>query len=564
MKNVLVSKILQEISYAFEILDMQFKPMAYARAARSIEGLSEDVSKIYEHGGLKALDEIPGVGRNISLMIEEIIKTGRSRHHDRLMKKIPFNFIDLMNIQGIGPKTVKKLHAELGIKSLKDLEKAAKEGRIKKISGFKERKEQLILENIKMAYVKKKRSLLLNALKEAEFIKEELSPYSKLIEIAGSIRRMKESVADIDILVCPRNDNAVKAFLKLGRVIASGKTKCSVRLESGINSDLRIIKEESFGAALQYFTGSKDHNIALRIISKLKGLKLSEYGLFENNKMIAGRTEKGIYNKLGLQFIPPELRENHGEIQAARMKKIPELIPYNSIKGDLHCHTNYSDGANSIKEMALKAKSLNYEYIGITDHAGKLRIANSMNERKLIKQAHEIKKMSIPGIRLLRGAEVNILEDGSLDVHDRVLKVLDFVVAGIHAKFSLNSKAMTDRLIRAMENPYVKIIAHPTGRKILQKTGCEFDWPRVFEASKRASTYLEVNACPARLDLSDADAREALKAGCKLAINTDAHSASHLEFMRLGIGTARRAWAREKDVINTLSLSNLLKAFKIT
>ncbi len=557
MKNALVAKILEEISYALEILDVPFKPRAYAKAARSIKNLSADVEEIYKKGGLKALDEIPGVGHNISLKIEEIIKTGKLKYHQKLLKQIPFNFVELMSIQGLGPKTVKKLYDALGIKNLKDLEKAAKAGKIRKLPGFKERSEQKILESLEMAYIKKKRVLLSVALAEAEYVKEKLKPYAKLIEIAGSIRRMRESIADIDILACPKSDKIIDVFLSLGKEIVKGKTKCSIRLPSGINTDLRIIKEGSWGAALQYFTGSKDHNVVLRSIAKSRGLKLSEYGLFKGKKMIAGKSEREIYNKLGFEYMPPELRENRGEFD----KKIPKLIPYDSIKGDLQVHTTHSDGANTIKEMAEKAKSLGYEYVGITDHAGNLRIAHSMDERKLLKQAKEIKKINIPGIKILHGAEVNILEDGSLDIHNRVLKALDFVVASIHSKFLLNKKAMTDRLIRAMENPYVNIIGHPTGRKVLLKEGYELDWPRIFEASKRTNTFLEINAYPERLDLPDTIAMQALNTGCKLIINTDAHSTDQMEFMRLGIGVARRAWARKSDILNTMPLEKLLKAF---
>ncbi|MBD3311995.1 DNA polymerase/3'-5' exonuclease PolX [archaeon] len=563
MKNALVAKILREISYALEVKGVEFKPRAYARAARSIENLSRDVTDIYEEGGKKALDDIPGVGKSIAAKIEEIIKTGRLEYHDELIDEIPFNFIELMSVQGLGPESVKTLHKELGIKGLKDLEKAAKDGKIRGLEGFGEKSEDNILKNIKQAYDKKRRVLLNTASSEAMGVREQIESYASKLEVAGSLRRMKETIGDIDVLVTPKNKSElVESFMKLGEKVVKGETKITIRLESGINCDLRIVEPESFGAALQYFTGSKDHNVQVRRLAKSKGYKLSEYGLFKDEERVAGRTEKEVYSKLGMQLPAPEMRLNRGEIEAAQEKKLPRLVSYDAVKGDLQCHTNYSDGEATIKGMVLKAKEMGYEYLGITDHAGDLRIAKSMDEKRIKEQAEEIKKLGVKGIKVLHGAEVNIQEDGSLDVPDKILEELDYVLASIHSKFTLTKKEMTDRLVKAMENPYVNIIGHPTGRKVLMKTGYDLDWDRVFQASKDNNTYLEINAYPERLDLSDTNARAAISAGCKLFINTDAHSTSQLGFMRFGLGQARRAWAETKDIINTISYESLLKKLK--
>lgn len=565
MKNALVAKILREISYALEIKGVEFKPRAYARAARSVENLSKDVTDIYEEGGKKALDDIAGVGKSISDKIEEIIKTGKLEYHEELKDEIPFNFIELMSVQGLGPESVKQLHKELGVKNLKDLEKSARKGEIRGLEGFGEKSEKNILKNVKQAYEKKRRVKLNTATSEAEGVRARIESFASKLAVAGSLRRMKETIGDIDVLVSPKNgkkEELVKAFMELGEKIVKGETKITIRLESGISCDLRIIKQGVFGAALQYFTGSKDHNVQVRKIAKAEGYKLSEYGLFKDGEVIAGKTEKEVYSKLGMDLPPPELRLNSGEIEAAQEKKLPSLISYDAIRGDLQCHTQYSDGESTIEEMIMKAKRMGYDYIGITDHAGDLRIANSLDEDEIEDYLEAIDKVSVSGIKVLKGAEVNILKDGSLDVPDRILDKLDYVLAAIHSKFTLNRKEMTDRLVRAMENPYVNIIGHPTGRKVLVKEGYSLDWKRVFEASKDNNTYLEINAYPDRLDLSDVHARAAVKAGCKLFINTDAHSTNQLEFMQFGVGQARRGWAETRDIINTVSYQTLKKKLK--
>ncbi len=567
MKNMFVAKVLYEIADMLEMQDVEFKPQAYRRAARNIESMSEPIEDYVKADNLK---EIPGVGEGIAKKIKELVETGRLRYYEKLKKQIPMDFEGMMNIEGMGPKTVKLLYKELKIKTLKDMERAAKQQKIRKIKGLGPKTEQTILENIELARQKKKRVLLGFALSIAEDIKMQLQkhPAVKEVEIAGSLRRMKETIRDIDILVTSNQPTAVADFFTsmddVEKVIVKGPTKCSVRLKNGMQSDMRIIKSRSFGSALMYFTGSKEHNIALRRLAMSKGWKLSEYGLFKGSRQIAGKNEREVYKKLGMQFIPPEMRENSGEINAALKGKLPKLIGYNGIRGDLHMHTKWSDGANTIEEMAIAAKSLGYEYICISDHAGRMRIAGGLNERQLRKQGKEIDEVNkrLKGITVLKGAEVDIERNGKLSINNVTLKEMDIVIASIHSIFRQSKEETTKRLIAAMENEHVDIIGHPTGRKINKKKPSELDLKRLFEASKRTNTLLEINAHPKRMDLSDINTRAAVDAGCKLVINTDAHSKENLKFMRLGIAVARRGWAERKHIVNTLPLNKFLRTLK--
>ena len=568
MKNMLVAKVLYEIADMLEMQDVQFKPQAYRRAARNIEAMSEPIEDYVATGRLK---EIPGVGEGIGKKIKELVETGRLRYYEKIKKQMPMDFESMLSIEGMGPKTVKLLYKRLKIKTLSDLERAAREHKLRKIKGLGPKIEENILENIELARQKKKRTLLGLALPLAENIKKRLMPKVKSIEIAGSLRRMKETIGDIDILVTSRQPRAVAdAFTSMEdveKILAKGPTKCSVRLKSGMQADLRIIEERSFGSALMYFTGSKDHNISLRKIAISKGMKLSEYGLFKRERQIAGKTEKEVYRKLGMQFIPPELRENRGEIEAALKHRIPKLIDYGDVKGDLQMHSKWSDGSNSIEELAKAAKALGYEYICISDHAGRMRIARGLNERQLREQIREIDRVNKKlgnEITVLKGAEVDIGRDGTLSISNAMLKELDIVIASVHSIFKQTKETMTKRLIAAMENEYVHIIGHPTGRKLQEKRPCELDFEQIFEASKRTGTLLEINAQPQRLDLNDINTRAAIEAGCKLVINTDAHTVESLKFMRFGIAVARRGWAERKDILNTLPLRKLLKVLKIT
>lgn len=547
-----------------EIMDVPFKPKAYRKAARSIETLSKPIEGLAKEC---KLDDIAGVGSNIAKKIDEIVRTDKLKYYEDLKKELPFDFESLMGIEGLGPKTVKLLYEQLKIKNLKDLEVAAKRGKIKELYGMGEKTENEILKNIEFARKKKERRLLGFVLPIAEEIINDLknnSPVSE-ISVAGSLRRMCETIGDVDILVTSTKPNEViKRFAKKGDILAEGPTKCSIRLADGLQVDLRVLKPESYGSALQYFTGSKVHNIAVRRLALKKGYKLSEYGLFKGPKMIAGRTEQDVYEALGLTYIEPELRENTGELEASNKKELPKLIGYDELKGDLQVHTNYSDGINNIKEMALEAKRLGLSYLCITDHTNKLKVAGGMSERQILAQGREIAKInkSLKGIRVLHGAEVNILDDGKLDISQGVLKKLELVLASVHSKFKMSEQEMTDRIINAMSNEYVNVICHPTGRLINERVPYSVNLEKLFEASKKYKTFLELNAYPSRLDLNDVNARAAIKAGCKLLINSDAHSTEQLKYLRLGIGTARRAWAESKHIINTLNLKDFIKAIK--
>ncbi len=536
-----------------EILEVPFKPMAYRYAARTIENLPTPIEEIDD------LESLPGVGKNLAKKIREIIETGHLKYYEKLKKQIPFNYEELMSIEGMGPKKIKKLYRELGIKNLEDLKKAAEQGKIRNLEGFGEKSEKSILRSIEL-YLKSKGRILLNeAFLVAESIIERLKPFSKKIHYAGSLRRMKETIGDIDILAVA-DKSVFNEFLKLGEKIAVGPSKATIHIENpSIDVDLRVIEEDSWGAALQYFTGSKQHNISLRKIAIKKGYKLNEYGLFKGSKKVAGKTEKEIYDTLGVLMFPPEMRENTGEIEA---KKIPDVLDYNSIKGDLQMHTKWSDGVNSPEEMIEACINLGYEYVGITDHAGNLAIANALSPQRILSQVKLFKdlKKKFKDIQVLHGIEVNIDEDGKLDVSPKYLKLFDYVVAGIHTKFKLDEKKMTERLTNALSNDYLNILAHPTGRMIGQRD-IDVDIEKVIEEAVSHKKILEINAQPRRLDLRDIHVRMAVNKGASLVINTDAHDINQLYFIKYGIAVSRRGWAEKKNVINTLNFKDFRKYF---
>jgi DNA polymerase (family 10) len=571
MKNSLVAEILYEVADMLEIKDVEFKPRAYRRAAQAIESMSRPVEEVTAEGKLR---EIPGVGEAIAEKVEEIVETGRLEYHQKLKKSLPIKVDELLGIEGVGPKKVKLFYKKLGVKSLKDLERAAKKERLRELPGMGEKSEQHILESIEFAKSTGERMLLGYILPVAEEIKERMAalPDVEKAEVAGSIRRRRETIGDIDILVITKHPKrVVDGFVSLPNVsktVAKGPTRSTVRLKEGIECDLRVIPPGRFGAALMYFTGSKAHNIALRRIAIKRGWKLSEYGLFDvkgkEEKQITGSTEKDIYEKLGLQYIPPEIRENAGEIQAAKSDKLPKLIEDSDIRGDLQMHTKWSDGDNTVEDMARTAERLGHEYIAITDHVGSLKIAGGMGEDRLRKQMAVIEKADkkLKGIKVLKGAEVDIRSDGMLDMKGSVLGELDVVVGSIHSGFRQDKNKMTQRIIAAMESGQVNIIGHPTGRLINRRKGYEFDLEKVFEASKRTGTFLEINAYPNRLDLSAENVRYALESGCKVSMGTDSHMADELRFISLGVATARRGWAEKKDVINTLPLKKLMNILK--
>jgi len=570
MKNALVAGILYQVADLLEMQDVPFKPQAYRRAARAIESLQKPIEDIAREGGTDALEEIPGVGKAIAEKVEEIVRTGSLAYLDELKEGLPINVDELFSVEGVGPKKAKLFYDKLGVRDLDSLERAAKSGRLRKLPGMGEKSEQHILESIKFARTAGKRALLGYILPVADEIKKRLKAMAAVesVEVAGSIRRMKETIGDIDVLVVTDKPAKVSDFFtrmpNVDRVVAKGPTRSTVQLDEGIECDLRVVERKAFGSALMYFTGNKDHNIALRRIAIKKGWKLSEYGLFAGAKQIAGKTEQDIYRKLGMQYIEPEMREATGEIEASQRRKLPKLIGYGDVLGDMQTHTKWSDGTDTIEEMAKAAKALGEEYIGISDHAGTLRIAGGMTAAGIAKQSKAIEKArrAVRGISILHGAEVNILADGRLDIKDSVLKELDYVVASVHGGFRQSEGQMTARIVSAMENEHVDMIGHPTGRLIQERKPYDVDMEQLFETSKRTGTLLEINSYPNRLDLNAENVRRAIEMGCKTIINTDAHNADHLKFMRLGIATARRGWLEKKDVVNALPMKRMMKALK--
>ena len=568
MKNQMVASILNHVADLMEIEAVDFRSLAYRKAAHTVENLSEDIEDIRKEGRLQ---ELPGVGVKIAQKIEEIIDSGGSLQYlESLKKEFPVDYDALIAVDGLGPKSIKQLYKELGIRNLHDLEKNAKNHRIRKLKGMGEITEKKILINLEYARKSTGRKLLGNMVIIAEKIKNELGSLDNVerVEIAGSIRRRKETIGDIDILVTTHQALEVMAYFigmeMVGDVVVSGPLKTTVHLkEDNINVDLRIFDDESFGSALLYFTGSKETNVALRRIAISKKLKLSEYGVFKGQKLIAGTTEEDVFKSLGMEYIEPELRENTGEVEAAILGELPKILGYNDIIGDLQMHTKWSDGSGSISDMAQEAQKMGYEYIAITDHSGNLRIAKGMDEKTILEQMKEIDKLNdkFEDFIIFKGIEANIDSYGLLDVPNKILDDMDIVLAGIHSGFNQNNKELTRRMLTAMENEYVNIIAHPTGRKILDRKAYELDLEKVFDTSKDTNTILEVNSHLNLLDLNDVNIKMAIEHGCKLVINTDAHSPTHLNNINLGIATERRGWAEKKDIINTLPLKKFMKNF---
>ncbi len=569
-KNQKLAKIFSEIADYLEMDEVAFKPYAYQKAAVILASLEKDVQKIYEKKGLKGLEKIPGVGKSIAEKIEEYLKTGKIKYYDEFKKKLPIDLEEIIKVEGVGPKKAKYLYQKLGIKNLENLEKAAKKRKIASLPGFGEKTEKNILEGIVFLKKSKGRFLLGEILPEIKEILAKLKRIKEVeqIDAAGSVRRMKETVGDVDILITAKDpEKIMDFFVKLPgitKIWMKGPTKSSVRMEQGFNVDLRVVKEKSYGSALQYFTGSREHNIVTRRIAMEKGLKLSEYGLFRGKRMIAGWSESGVYKALGLIWIEPELRENQGEIEAALKGRIPKLIGFNDIRGDLHCHSNWDGGKDSVEELAEAAQEMGYDYIGIADHTKFLKIENGLDEKRLAQRDREIDKLNSrnnSGFRTLKGCEANILNDGSIDIKDEALKKLDYVIAGVHSSFKMRKAEMTERIIRAMKNPNVDIISHPTGRILKRRDEYQIDFDKILRAAKQYKAILEINAFPQRLDLRDKNIKKAKEAGVKMAINSDSHEKSHLKFMELGIAQARRGWAEKKDIINVQPLEKLLKYF---
>ena len=572
MLNYELAQIFYAIADFLDIEGVAWKPQAYKKVARVLENLREDVEVIYDKKGIKGLMEIEGVGQAIAEKIEEYIHTGEIQEYNKLKKGLPKGIGQLLDIGSLGPKKVAVLYKELKIKNLKDLEKAIKKNKIAELPGFGIKTQDNILAGIEMMKRGSERMLLGEALPIARELVKELKKLKEVqqVEIAGSLRRRKETIGDIDILVSSKAPNKVmNSFTSLGyvdRILAKGETKSSVFLSAGIQADLRVINPAVFGAALQYFTGSKEHNIKLRSIAHNKGYKLSEYGLFNNKtgKLIAGKTEAEIYKKLGRSYIEPELRENLNEIELAKENKLPKLVELKDIKGDFHMHTIASDGVNSAEEMAIAAKKFGYKYIAITDHTKYDRIANGLKEDEMFEYAKRIRELNkkIKGIKIFAGAEVAILSDGNLDYADDVLKKLDVVIASLHSGFKQEKDASTKRVLKALDNKYVDIFGHPTGRLIHQREPVRFDLPETFKLCKDRKIMLEINSSPSRLDLKDTDIKQAIDIGCNFVINTDSHATSHFYGLEFGVATARRGWATPNHIINTKPLNQLPKYFR--
>jgi len=570
LKNLELSRIFEQIARMLKIKgENPFKIRAYEKIALVLENLPIDIETIYSQGGL---NNIPGVGTGIAKKIEEFLTTGKLEYYEKLKKTIPSGVIELLDISEVGPKTAKLLYEQLDVDNIEKLEKAVKEHRIKDLPGMGEKSEDNILRGIELYKRRKERVLLGTALPLAEEIIEALSQLKEVnkINFAGSLRRKKETIGDIDILVTSQKpEKVMKTFTSLPQVrevLAEGPTKSSVITKKDIHVDVRVVEPISFGAALQYFTGSKAHNIKLRELAVKRGLKINEYGVFDQKteRRITGKEEEEVYRILDLPFISPELREDRGEIEAAQESRLPRLVEYPQIKGDLHLHSKWSDGAHTIRQMAEAAKKKGYKYIAITDHSQSLKFAGGLTEERLREQVEEIQKLNqeLDDFTVLTGIEVDIKSDGSLDFSDEILSKLDVVIAAIHSGFKQENKVITERIIKAMQNKYVNIIAHPTGRLIGYRESYQVDINEMIKVASETGTILEINAYPERLDLNDVYCRMAKDKGVQLAIETDAHSIDGLEFMNLGVDVARRGWLEEKDVINTLPLDKLLKRLK--
>jgi DNA polymerase (family 10) len=562
--NADVARIFDRLADLLEIDGANpFRVRAYRDAARIVGDLPHEVSALVAAG--KDLSELHGIGKDLAGKIGEIVETGHLELLEETERRIPEGLLELLTLGPLGPKRVKTLYDQLGIKSLGDLAAAAKAGKIHDLRGFGPNMEQRLLDAL-AHHVKEEPRLLLAAVESvAQDLVEHLSRATGVgkVVVAGSYRRRKETVGDLDILVtaAPESDvmDRFVAFEEVEDVLGHGRTRSTVRLRSGLQVDLRVVPAESYGAALHYFTGSKAHNIAVRSRGVERGLKVNEYGVFKDDAQIAGRTEEEVYAKVGLPYIAPELRENHGEIEAALEGRLPQLITLAAIKGDLHAHTTETDGRATLEEMAEGARAKGYEYLAITDHSQRVAMARGLDARRLARQIKAIDRLNerLDGIVILKGIEVDILEDGSLDLPNTILKELDLRVCSVHYNLNLPPDRQTERIIRAMDNRYCDIIGHPTGRLLNKREPFEISLERIMRAALERGCFLELNAQPDRLDLNDAHCRMAKELGLKVAISTDAHSVANLDLMRFGIDQARRGWLEPNDVLNTRSWPHL-------
>lgn len=605
--NLEIAKIFREIAYILEMgvdqkgekdektkLGLIFKIRSYKRAADMIENLYPEIDEIYNREKISGLLKLPSIGKAIALKLEEYITTGRLGYYEDLKKNIPIDVSEFMDLEGIGPKTIMTLYNMLKIRNISELEKAAANGKIRKIAGFSQKREEIILKRIQFLKKGKERRLIGDIYPLVKDIEHRLASIKGVrnATVAGSFRRMKETVGDVDFLVSVVEDHRENANAKIidyftnmpevRDITGKGSAKAFVRLRNGIQADLLVVPEDSFGAALQYFTGSKEHGVAVRKVALSRGLKLNEWGVFDDkNQKVAGQTEEEVYRVLGMEWIPPEIRENRGEIELSFEKEgnrhgkrsnkkrvnLPQLIDYNDLQGDLQVHSNYTDGAFSIEEMAQNARvQFGLNYMAITDHTTSLRLANGLDAQELIDQSNKIAEINDKnkdaGFRILSGAEVNIQKDGSLDIPNNVLDKLEFVGAAIHSNFSLPIDLQTNRLIEAAKNPSVDIIFHPTGRVINRRDGYPVDMTRLIEIARETRTILEIDAHYNRLDLKDEYIRMAVENNVNLIIDSDAHHPLHFAFLRFGIGQARRGWAEKSNILNSLPVNQLLNSLK--
>lgn len=569
--NSEISRIFQNMADLLEIKgDNPFRIRAYRRASESIANFSVSVEDMVNDD--RELTDIDGIGDDLAAKIQEFIDNGEVQAYEELKEEIPIQLLDMLRLPGIGPKKIQKIYEELGIDNLDDLKTAAENKEIQKLDGFGNKTVEKILEGIAEIKDNPAYSRYLYSV-----VGEYVQPLQKYIEdieevdktaVAGSYRRCRETIGDLDILIiCDDNEKVMDEFVKyreIEEVVAKGETKAAVILNSGLQVDLRAVAAESFGAALQYFTGSRDHNIELRTIARKKNLKINEYGVYRGDKKVAGNTEEEIYNKMDLPYIIPELRENRGEIEAGRNNELPRVVELEDIKGDLQMHTDNTDGNNTLEEMVNAARAKNYSYIGITDHSKRVSMAGGLDEERLLQQISAIEEMNnkYDDITILKSIEVDILKDGTLDLSDSVLEKLDYRVCSIHYNRNLSRKHQTKRILDAMDNPYFNIFAHPTGRIIGERKEIDFDMEKVMGKALAEGCILELNAYPQRLDLSDIYCKQAKELGLKISIATDAHSGHELDHMIYGINQARRGWLEAEDVINTGDLQQLKTYFK--
>jgi len=563
-----VINILNEIGLLLELKgENPFKIRAYYNAARAIETLDEDIEILVKNNKLK---EVKGIGEAINKKITELITTGRLEYYENLKASIPEDLVEMLKIPGLGPKKIKTLWDKLDIKTVGELEYACLENRLVELPGFGEKTQKKILEGIKFVKRFSNQHLFSEAYSEANLLKQYLLKTGLVIrcEIAGSIRRKKEIVKDIDILATTNNpQKLMESFVEYDKtrdVIVKGDTKTSITLESGINADLMVVKDEEYPYALHHFTGSKEHNTAMRHRAKRMGIKMNEYGLFKGDTLIECYDEEEIFRKLNLSYIPPEIRENMGEIEAAEKGEIPVLVEQKDIKGVFHVHTNYSDGANTLTEMVYGAKELGYKYIGITDHSKSARYAHGLNEEDILRQFDEIDGLSekYTDIKILKGIESDILKDGSLDYEEDLLKKFDFVIASVHSNFKMSKEEMTERIIKAVKNKYTTILGHLTGRLLLSRDVYDLDVYRVIDACAEYDKIIEINSNPHRLDIDWRYIKYAKEKGVKLAICPDAHRVEGLQDVKYGVGIARKGWLEAKDVINTYDVDKVYEIFK--